>query len=133
MSDTTETEYYECTRSDQEVVRHFPDLWFTIRAWVHEYEVEFEAFPMMINEEGAYEWSERGARCGPTFCTDLDKSERALAGQVKWDSCSNWDMEGDDCSMRHYCSREQAVRIGAVLGICYDMAKELMPRHAGNF
>jgi hypothetical protein len=46
-----------------------------------------------------------------------------IYGTVKWDGCSNFHFK-QDCF--HYCSKEQAQRIGVALARVYDEAKSLM-------
>ena len=114
-------------RSRQCGVDHHFDIWYSIRAWPGEYDVEFEVFEMSS-------MSEEPSGMVPLFeskesrdqTSNLDEAERVFVGHVKWDGCSNWDLNGDG-GIPHFCSKEQAVRVGAVMALCYDYAAALMP------
>ena len=63
-----------------------------------------------------------------------DWSDEVFAhGFVKWDGCSNWQIDAQDHVMLHGCSRDDLFRIGAILAACWDWAAELMPEHAYMF
>jgi hypothetical protein len=46
-----------------------------------------------------------------------------IRGSIKWDGCSNF-FFSSECF--HYCSKEQAQKIGVMLGRAYDEAKLLL-------
>jgi hypothetical protein len=50
--------------------------------------------------------------------------EPFLKGTVKWDGCSNWKFDDE---WMHFCSKQEAKRLGTLLEKCYEMALELMP------
>jgi hypothetical protein len=45
-----------------------------------------------------------------------------IAGSVKWDGCSNLNVE-----QIHFCGRDDAVKLGEVLGAIYDAAESVIP------
>ena len=53
-------------------------------------------------------------------------AEPFLHGYIKWDGCSNWDWHDRDC-MQHFCGREDAVSIGALMNHLYDIAAQRLP------
>lgn len=92
-----------------------------------EYDVEFEVFEMAsIQEElsgpvAMYETNE-----SRDYTSNLNEAKRAFVGRILRDGCSNWDLH-DDGAYLHFCSKEQAVRLSAVMALCYDYAAALMP------
>lgn len=59
--------------------------------------------------------------------TDLDQAERTLTGNITDDGCSNLHFYPDNGAERvHYCSMEQAMNIGLIVGECYFVTKELI-------
>ena len=54
--------------------------------------------------------------------TDYTQVTPFCKGDVKWDGCTNFDFDDDDC-MLHCCTKEDLVNIGVMLGRVYDLAK----------
>jgi hypothetical protein len=57
--------------------------------------------------------------------TNLDEAEVFVEGSIKWDGCSNL-THGVDGRCIHSCSREEAMKIGALIGRLYDIARDMM-------
>ncbi len=94
-----------------ELRKDWPDLWFTAFATTDgERDVQFRIFKhegqSVIDDEPAFD----------------EKPD--LTGWVKWDGCSNWEVDG----YFHSCSRAELEQLGQVLARCWDWAAELLPR-----
>mgnify|MGYP007034190797 CR=1 FL=1 len=67
----------------------------------------------------------------PTYSADVGATENVenarvmLRGSVKWDHCMNLNFAEGNFPF-HFCEKEQAVRIGAVLGRLYHEAEKLL-------
>ena len=107
-------------------VDHHFDIWYSIRAWASEYDVEFEVFEMTsIQEDAEREVPMFDSKEDHGSTSNLDEAYRAFVGRIKRDGCSNWDLNGDGVCP-HFCSRDQAVRLGLVMALCYDYAAAIM-------
>lgn len=56
----------------------------------------------------------------------LDKAEKMLHGNIKWDGCSH-NYFGDKGGYYHGCSRNDVVRIGKILEFVWERALEVVP------
>jgi hypothetical protein len=76
--------------------------------------------------------TDQGAPLYPTgdgdFVEDTDTAEELGHGHIKWDGCSDWDFNTDDC-MKHFCGREDVQRFGRMMEHLYDIAAEKMPSY----
>jgi len=59
---------------------------------------------------------------------DLAQAQVFAHGSVKWDGCSNWEIDAQKDCMLHGCGRADLERIGTVLTRCWDMTAELCPK-----
>ena len=87
----------------------FNDLWYAVDVDLDsEVAVSFKIRDVLsFNQEG-----------------DAELGEVIIDGWVKWDGCSDWNFT-DDCY--HFCSKEQAMRIGVLFGKLYDYAEQAIP------
>lgn len=93
-----------------ELRKDWTDQWFTAFATVrNEREVDFRIFKhegqSLIDDE-------------PSFHSETPD----LTGWVKWDGCSNWEVDG----YFHGCSRAELEQLGQTLVLCWDWAAELL-------
>ena len=95
--------------------RHFTDIWFSVTATLEPCNVEFDVFE--INELDGD---------GKVFAM----SDLLMHGNVKWDGCSNWEMNNQYCW--HACTRAQLGNLSTVMQRCWDWAKEIMPEFDGE-
>lgn len=111
------------------IIRHEPDLLFSIVAEPHAYCVEFKIYDMIeVGSDGKnFSWPRIGAEHGMDVVTRLEWAEVYLSGSVKWDGCSNWHFDEQDRCMLHACSREGLLRLGEVMALCWDWTAELCP------
>lgn len=49
-----------------------------------------------------------------------------LEGHIKWDGCSDWDMNTSKCMM-HFCGRDDADGLGRLVNRMYDIAQVKLP------
>lgn len=54
-----------------------------------------------------------------------------IDGSIKWDGCSNWDFNTDECMM-HFCGKGGVEEFGKLLIKLYDMTAVAMPEHKEN-
>lgn len=108
--------------------RHFFDLQFSVVAEVYSHRVDFKIYDMVAWADDTPSWS-GGGSC---FVGTLAEADVYLHGFVKWDGCSNWHFNEQDCGMLHGCSRENVQRFGDVLGRCWDWTAELLSNWDGD-
>lgn len=111
---------------------HFREKGFTVVADPREdgYTVQFSVYRALFDNDSPC-WPEKDG--GGTYTEEIEKAERELEGYVKWDSCSNWEIDPDSPAMVHFCSKKEATRLGEMLAACYDLAPILMPHHSDWF
>ncbi|SRR5260221_9260381 len=107
---------------DERTGRFLVDFWcFSADKLVVEFEVREQLFaepgPMLYRDEH------------DDFTEDPEQAELYLDGAIRFDGCSNVDFKTDS-SLKHFCDRGEAARIGALLARLYDLAAEMMPEHA---
>jgi hypothetical protein len=56
----------------------------------------------------------------------IDEAQVFLHGDVKWDGCSNWYFDEQDEVMLHFCSKDEAMRLGLLMGRLYELAESLI-------
>jgi hypothetical protein len=106
---------------------------YTIRARLGDNDcyVDVEAY-WIVGEaapSGALLYPRRGALCGADRPVEsIDDAERFMNGHVKWDGCSNLEFDDSAECMLHFCGKQHAVRLGALMGAIYDLAHEILPR-----
>ena len=107
-----------------EIVRHLPDVDFTVVATVSEYLLEVNAYAILCREPLMWELSDTVTT---DYTEDLAKAAVFLHGSVKWDGCSNWHFDGQDACMIHFCCVEHGQALGKLFEALYAMAAELIP------
>lgn len=53
------------------------------------------------------------------------KGDLFADGFIKWDGCSNWSFQTEQC-MFHACDRERLVAVGEALAKCWDESAVIM-------
>lgn len=51
-----------------------------------------------------------------------------IDGFVKWDGCSNWNFNTENC-MLHFCDKDEAAELGKIMALLYEIAHAMMKRH----
>ena len=127
------------------VYRAWQDIEYYCEVEVHDYHLEVKVYEMFVFRdvgEAGWDGSEtvtpgkcprgyafnRADYCSsPDTVYTTDEAQVFLSGSIKWDGCSNLRFDEQDHVMLHFCSRDEAVAVGTLLGRLYDMAKELIP------
>lgn len=120
--------------AEKQIVRHSPELEFTIVAKPNDYWVNYKIYDIAGWSEGETQgvydvpmWHKAGAISGMDTVETLDEAEPYLHGRVKWDGCSDWHFDEQDRLMLHGCSRANVQRFGDVMALCWDWTAELCP------
>ena len=113
------------------LIKHLPELDFTIVAVTHECRVDFKIYEVI----GWAESTTLGIYDVPEFyiyhaenvrlTESIQEAELFLHGEVKWDGCSNWHFDEQDRGMLHGCTRQELLRFGEVMAACWDWAAEI--------
>lgn len=116
-----------------------PEIWrdrFYIRGvlWIpnkqYEYDsdspisVHFEVFETWKSEDG----TQRFLPCNGKGATEPDEEYRHLTMSIKWDGCSDFDLEDG-----HRCSATEAFETGELLAHLYEIAEGFFPQADGDF
>ena len=109
-----------------ELVKHFNDLGFSIVAIPDEYFVKYKIYEQEGYSAGTKVPYFKRKGVISYQIEDYKEAQIAFEGTVKWDGCSNWDLQVEDC-MFHGCCKEHLVNIGLILGEAWTWTKELIP------
>jgi len=110
------------------MIRHVEKLNFTIIAKPEDYKVNYTIYDNEgIDLNGNVLFHRKNASCHPDIVENIEDAEIFIHGEVKWDGCSNWHFDEQDRVMIHGCCKEDVERLGLILGICWDMTKDLCP------
>jgi hypothetical protein len=93
------------------LIKHFPDLGFTVAAWPQGHYVDFNVYEIVEFQESSTPGT----------------IEPYLHGYVKFDGCSNWYFDQQDRVMLHGCTRADVLRFGEIMAACWDWAAEIIP------
>ena len=114
-------------------VKTFRDLDFTVLAYVYEYRVEYKIYDVVgYNLDNSPEYQKSGSTASPDPVPKITESEVYAHGSVKWDGCSNWYFDEQDKCMLHGCNKKDVVRLGLILGECWDWTSELLEHFDGE-
>jgi hypothetical protein len=83
--------------------------------------MEFLAFKVISDDPRQYEDAEG------QVVEDINKAAVYMSGSVKWDGCSNLTFDEQERVALHFCGKENAMHIGALLGAIYDEAARCIP------
>lgn len=100
------------TNKPELTVKIFDDLFCIVVAETGEYDINFTIYEFQYGGIGGQK---------PTV-EELSRSDQIAKGYVKWDGCSEWDVEG-----WHACSKKQLKDMSEIFSRCWDMASELCP------
>jgi hypothetical protein len=117
------------TMPSTRLIKHLPELDFTIVAVTYEYRVDFKIYEVIGWAEGAtlgvYDVPEFYTTENDRLTESIQEAELYLHGEVKWDGCSNWHFDEQDRVMLHGCARQDVLRFGEVMAACWDWAAEI--------
>lgn len=126
------------SENNKELIRHFPELSFTVKATVCSHYVTYVVYDIEAwgeGENGEYTvplWHRKDATSHPDTVETLEEADIYLNGDVKWDGCSNWHFDEQDRAMLHGCSRAGVKRFGEIMAMCWDWTRELLPDFDGK-
>ena len=75
-------------------------------------------YPVMYHRRGATSW--------PDPVESIEDAEVYAHGTVKWDGCSNWQIDEAERICLHGCSREDLLALGEAMARCWDWAGEVL-------
>ena len=105
------------------LIKHFDDYSFTVKAYPESHYVKFEIFEIKgTNAEDRLYGADAGLR--------LDEAPLYVHGTVKWDGCSDWQIDEPVCL--HFCTRGGVSDLGSILTSCWDWASELIDCFEGE-
>ena len=119
--------------SEEKHERWFEDLDFYGVARVYDYYVEFIVYEVcrggttLDKEDDVFLFPSHGSFALNDTVTNFKEAQPYLHGDVKWDGCSNWDIDELNRCMIHGCSREDLLAIGEVMAKCWDWTSEILP------
>jgi hypothetical protein len=100
---------------------------FTIVFEPQEHRVLFHVYEVigwLDDEKGTKEYQRKDASTSPDFGESIDEAEIFLKGQIKWDGCS--DLYLGDSGYFHFCGKQDALRLGALINYLYDKCAEYL-------
>lgn len=109
------------------VIRTYEELNFVVSAKVGEDHVEFQIFNIAGFTENGIDPLLAGKNMQSVPVADIKDAAIFLNGSIKWDGCSNWQFQGQERGFIHGCCKADLVRIGTLMGTCWDLASELLP------
>ena len=109
------------------VIKHFKDLDITVVATPNDYGVNYKVYNLVGVGDDGYVYQLAGSDDCCDLTSDLKQSELFLHGDVRVNGCSDWHFDEQDRGMLHGCNKAGLVRIGLIMGECWDWACELCP------
>lgn len=111
--------------SDVKIV-HFDDIGYSASCDIREHYATFIVYGIAryLQPENLRSYEKE---TGGGFTENISEAHSDLSGSIKWDGCSNWNMMPDEARL-HFCSREDAINLGVLLGRLYNIAKAEIPR-----
>ena len=106
-------------------IRHFNEIGFSVVIKPHEYRVHYDVYA----HDGEYEdgtpvLHKKGADTFPSPAASTEDAEIYMNGDVKWDGCSDWEIDENDRCMLHGCDKDDLLNIGKIMAECWDMTKD---------
>lgn len=114
-------------------VVHADEHWFTISHWLcNEYVMGFECYKIVGFGEDNERWYEGLEDSDNT--TDIDKAQKYLSGEIKWDGCSNMKFDEQEKCMLHFCGTHRLKQLSGLFKTLYEIAgKEIKHADLKNF
>lgn len=109
--------------------KHFKDLDFTVVATPYSHWVEYAIYDIegYTSIDNMPLWHKADSEEYPDCVESLSEAEVYISGSVKWDGCSNWNIDENERGMLHGCSRQDIQRIGDIMAQCWDWTSQLIP------
>lgn len=107
------------------MIYHFEKLGFSVVARPRGFSVDYDIYSHEGRDEHGFLFHKKGSDDYPDPVSDILKADIFVRGSVKWDGCSNWYFDEQDRNMIHGCCKEDIVRLGSILGECWELTKML--------
>ncbi len=116
------------------VEKYFKDLWYYVVAEPGEYKVEYKIYEVEGQGKDGDPFFHRAGEASHPSSGEvaLADAEIYAQGHVKWDGCSNWNIDEQERVMLHFCTKEQILNLGRVMAECWDMTAELCEHWDGE-
>lgn len=111
---------------DRRVFEATDELPFTIVLWPEDYQIGFRCYERVSVSGEPLQYHVYGWTDGLEWTPDLDRAQPFLSGTIKWDGCSNLTFDDQALGALHFCGREHAAQVGALIARLYDLAAELI-------
>lgn len=111
-----------------ESITNCRDIGYVIKM-MQEYDhfVDFLVYEIYGTAENGKVLLKRTANGCDDFTENMGEADVFLEGSIKWDGCSDWTFPGLEKCMLHFCGRNDATDLGALMAKLYDLAKESIP------
>lgn len=110
-------------------IQAYKDIGYAIEYEPHEHYVEFVIYELdgWDEENDAPLYHKAKSSMHPDPVESHEESEAFASGSIKWDGCSNWNIDENDRGMLHFCGVEGIQDMNKAFERCYALAEELMP------
>ena len=115
-------------------VRHYDDLWFSIAYEIHSHHMSFKVYEhtgQEISGKDFYkprQFGKKESRNNEDALYEVDEQCAVyMSGEVKWDGCSNIDIDENKNCMLHFCGKRSAGKLGKMIDTVYALALEVLP------
>ena len=115
----------------EKLIKHFPDLGFSIVAFPGAYFVEYIIYAHDGCDNEIPYFHKQDSACYPDPVTTFEEADVFMHGDVKWDGCSNWYFDEMSRGAFHGCCREHLTNIGQIMGEAWDWTKEICQNWQG--
>lgn len=96
----------------------------------HSHWIGFNVYHVLgKTESGVRMYNRDGYQSSPDPVEDRSAAQVMLSGSIKWDGCSNINIDDDPL---HFCGRSDVEEFAKLLSAIYDLAAELTPSYEGG-
>lgn len=109
-------------------VRHFGELGFSVIATQrYDYSIDYVVYRHDGQaEDGSFLFHKAGEVRWPFPVATMEDAEPYLHGEVKWDGCSNWQIDENERMPLHFCEKEEILNLGRIMVACWEWTAELL-------
>ena len=114
-------------------IKHFVEIGYSVEFKVGHCYVDFKVYAHdgVCCDSGMPFFHAKDSPSYPDPVETTAEADVFASGDVKFDGCSNWNIDENARAMLHGCSRDDLLNIGKVLAECWDIAKERLPNFCG--
>jgi hypothetical protein len=120
-------------RPTRHEIREAGRIWYVVIGERHSHYWDVKVYrPIYWSLDGMPSYQLLGEDDNVTVKTteDVSQAQPTLAGTIKWDGCSDWQI--DELSDSHYCGLVNATEPARVMTLLYSMAAKLIPAWDGE-